>query len=60
MCPPTPTAYEHLLYLVREVERVIERGGIDWSSDETDNIRRRLAAIMVKIPRRTDKHASDD
>jgi hypothetical protein len=31
-----PTAYEHVLYLLFELERAIDRGGIDWSTVDAD------------------------
>jgi hypothetical protein len=46
-----PTAYEHLLYLLFELERAVGRGGIDWSTADADLIQGRLARIAEKVAR---------
>jgi hypothetical protein len=44
-----PTRYEYFLYLLFELERAVERGGIDWPAAESAGIRARLARIAEKV-----------
>ena len=43
------TEYEHFLYLLSELEKVIKRGRIKWPADNTGAVERRLAQIILKV-----------
>jgi hypothetical protein len=44
-----PTAYENFLYLLHEMERVLERGQIQWPAGKARIIKDRLARIARKV-----------
>jgi hypothetical protein len=45
-----PAPYDYLLYLLLELEQLVERGGIVWSDAQSKLIRNRLATITAKVP----------
>jgi hypothetical protein len=46
-CFPTP--YDNFLYLLFELERAVERNGIDWSAASSREIPDRLRKIAAKV-----------
>jgi len=50
-----PTARENFLYLLGEMEKVVDSGAIRWSPPETEAIPNRLIRIAQQIARASDK-----
>lgn len=46
---PLPKPFEHFLYLLFEMERIVEGGRITWPAGQANAIRKRLAQIAVKV-----------
>jgi len=46
-----PTPYDHFLYLLFELERAVERKGIDWSATNARLIQGRLLKLAEKVAR---------
>jgi hypothetical protein len=46
---PLPTSVEQFLYLLFEMERVVEGGRITWPVGQAEAIRNRLAQIAEKV-----------
>ena len=44
-----PSAFEHLLYLLSELERLVDRHDIQLPASQTETIRHRLAPIALKV-----------
>ena len=51
----TQTAYKHFLYLLFEMERVVERGGIRWPAGQASAIQSRLAQIARRVAQASDR-----
>jgi len=54
-----PTTYEYLLYLLIEIERLIERRCINWTPDRADAILRRMTRIAEKVVLASKQHNPD-
>ncbi|MBV8398810.1 MAG: hypothetical protein JOZ17_08720 [Acetobacteraceae bacterium] len=44
-----PTAFEHFLYLLTEIERILERGQVVWPPGQADRVQDRLARIAQTV-----------
>jgi hypothetical protein len=56
---PCPTTFEYFLYLLIEMERLVERGCIKWPPGQTDPILQRIAVIAAKVVLASDRHKPD-
>ena len=45
--PPTP--YEDLLYLLAEMEKVVERGVVVWPPDGAKSAARRVGKLFIRL-----------
>ena len=52
-----PTLYDQFLYLLFELERAVEREGIDWSAVNTPLIEARLLKIAEKVARASSRNS---
>jgi hypothetical protein len=54
--PVTP--YDHLLYLLFEFEQTLERGEVEWTASRMERIQARLAGILERLARASDRDGS--
>ena len=54
-----PTTYEQLLYLLFEMERLVERDCINWMPDQGDAVLRRMIRIAQKVVLASKQHDPD-
>jgi len=54
-----PTTYEYFLYLLIEMERLVERGCIKWTPDLGDAVLRRITRLAQKVVLASKQHSPD-
>jgi len=54
-----PTTYEYFLYLLIEMERLVERGCIKWTPDRGDAALRRITRLAQKVVLASKQHNPD-
>ncbi|MGE4048391.1 MAG: hypothetical protein AB7F35_26285 [Acetobacteraceae bacterium] len=55
-----PTAYEHFLYLLGEMERVVDSGHIRWPARQTRTIQNRLTQIVQNVTAQASKRPKEE